>query len=70
MLRILIREACRLTSLNWDPTNRIEIKRDKFLGWLVSTASALLFLDSPGFSRVGYNQENEQAPSVDMSPVI
>src|SRR5947209_19009193 len=33
-------------------------------------ACAHLFLDSPGFSLDGYSQENEQASSVDMSPVI
>src|SRR2546425_7482059 len=63
-------EAGRLASPNRHPINSIGIKRDKFVRWVVSTGCALLFLDSPGFSRAGYNQENEQAPSLDMSPVL
>src|SRR3989442_4960509 len=50
--------------------DKIEIKWGPLLCWLVNTVKAHLFLDSPGLSRAGYNQENEQAPSVDMSPVL
>src|SRR2546428_13085988 len=50
--------------------DKIEIKWGPLLCWLVNTVKAHLFLDSPGFSRAGYNQDNEEALSVDMSPVL